>query len=58
MAEEISHDAVEQELREQYAFEHVDRGESIVGLFPLAAENVPGSEEWKKARTPDNEETA
>lgn len=50
MAEEVARDAAEQELREQFAFERVDAGESTVGLFPLADERRAEYEAWKDAR--------
>jgi len=58
LAEEVAYDALEQELREEYAFERVDNGESIEGLFPLGQENVQAYESWKKERRTDEEEKA
>jgi 2-keto-4-pentenoate hydratase/2-oxohepta-3-ene-1,7-dioic acid hydratase in catechol pathway/regulator of RNase E activity RraA len=51
LAEEIADAAVEQELREQFAFERVDAGESVQGIFPLAEERRAEYEAWREART-------
>lgn len=53
LAEEIARDAAEQELVEQFAFERVDAGESIRGLFPLAEERRGEYEAWRAARQAD-----
>jgi len=50
MAEEIAHDAVEQEDREAWALERVKDGESIRGVYPLSAERRPEYERWRADR--------
>jgi regulator of RNase E activity RraA len=50
LAEEVGAAALEQESREQFAFERVDSGESTRGLFPLAEERVPEYEAWRERR--------
>ena len=46
-------DAVEQELVEQFAFERVNAGESIRGVFPLADDRRAEYEAWRRARRED-----
>lgn len=48
---EVAEASVEQELREDFALERVDAGESTIGLFPLSKERRPEFEEWRAART-------
>jgi 2-keto-4-pentenoate hydratase/2-oxohepta-3-ene-1,7-dioic acid hydratase in catechol pathway/regulator of RNase E activity RraA len=50
LADEVAAAAVEQESREQFAFERVDAGESTRGLFPLAEERLAEYEAWREAR--------
>jgi len=50
LAEEVARDAAEQELVEQFAYERVDEGESVRGLFPLAEERRAEYEAWREAR--------
>jgi 2-keto-4-pentenoate hydratase/2-oxohepta-3-ene-1,7-dioic acid hydratase in catechol pathway/regulator of RNase E activity RraA len=50
LADEVARDAVEQELREQFAYERVSAGESTRGLFPLAEERRAEYEAWREAR--------
>jgi 5-oxopent-3-ene-1,2,5-tricarboxylate decarboxylase/2-hydroxyhepta-2,4-diene-1,7-dioate isomerase len=50
LAEEVARDAVEQELREEFALERVDAGESIRGLFPLADARRPEFDAWRATR--------
>jgi regulator of RNase E activity RraA len=50
VAEEIAHDAVEQELRESWALERVQAGESIRGVFPLSPERREDYERWQATR--------
>ena len=51
LAEEIAHDALEQELVEQFAFERVGAGESVKGLYPLSEERRPEYESWREQRS-------
>jgi len=46
LAEEIAHDAVEQEQREAWALERVQAGESIRGVYPLSADRTAEYENW------------
>ena len=50
LAEDVARDAAEQELAEQFAFERVNSGESIRGLFPLTDERRGEYETWRAAR--------
>ena len=50
MAEEVARDAVEQEEREEWAFERVDAGESIRGVYPLSEEREAEFQEWRAKR--------
>jgi 5-oxopent-3-ene-1,2,5-tricarboxylate decarboxylase/2-hydroxyhepta-2,4-diene-1,7-dioate isomerase len=50
VAEEIAHDAVEQELRESWALERVQAGESIRGVYPLSPERREDYERWQATR--------
>ena len=50
LAEDVAADSVEQELREEFAFERVDAGESIRGVFPLGPERTTEYEAWREAR--------
>ena len=50
LAEDVARDAAEQELAEQFAFERVNSGESIRGLFPLTDERRGEYEAWRAAR--------
>jgi regulator of RNase E activity RraA len=50
LAEDVAAAAVEQELREQFAFERVDAGESTRGLFPLSEERLPEFEAWRASQ--------
>lgn len=53
MAEEIAHDALEQEAREAWALERVQAGESIRGIYPLSDARLAEFEAWRG--TPDQE---
>ena len=46
-AEEIAHDAVEQEQREAWALERVLDGESIRGVYPIADQRRAEYERWR-----------
>jgi len=50
LAEEIARDAVEQELREEWALERVVEGESIRGIYPVSDERRPDYERWRETR--------
>jgi 5-oxopent-3-ene-1,2,5-tricarboxylate decarboxylase / 2-hydroxyhepta-2,4-diene-1,7-dioate isomerase len=50
LAEEIAHDAIEQELREAWALERVAEGESIRGVYPMTDERRPDYERWREKR--------
>jgi 2-keto-4-pentenoate hydratase/2-oxohepta-3-ene-1,7-dioic acid hydratase in catechol pathway/regulator of RNase E activity RraA len=50
LAEEIAHDAVEQEQRESWALERVKDGESIRGVYPIADERRADYERWRATR--------
>jgi 5-oxopent-3-ene-1,2,5-tricarboxylate decarboxylase / 2-hydroxyhepta-2,4-diene-1,7-dioate isomerase len=50
MAEEIAHDATEQELREEWALERVQAGDSVRDTFPMAPERREEFEAWRAAR--------
>jgi 5-oxopent-3-ene-1,2,5-tricarboxylate decarboxylase / 2-hydroxyhepta-2,4-diene-1,7-dioate isomerase len=50
LAEEVARDALEQESREQFAYERVDAGESTRGLFPLADARRAEYEAWLRER--------
>jgi 2-keto-4-pentenoate hydratase/2-oxohepta-3-ene-1,7-dioic acid hydratase in catechol pathway/regulator of RNase E activity RraA len=51
LAEQVAQDALEQELREEWAFERVRAGESIVGVYPLGEARRAEYEAWRAART-------
>jgi regulator of RNase E activity RraA len=46
LAERVADGALEQELAEEFAFQRVRQGESIVGLYPLSDERRPEFEAW------------
>jgi 2-keto-4-pentenoate hydratase/2-oxohepta-3-ene-1,7-dioic acid hydratase in catechol pathway/regulator of RNase E activity RraA len=50
LAEQVAHDALEQELREEWALERVQGGESIVGVYPLEDDRRAEYEAWLEAR--------
>ena len=50
MAEEVAHDALEQEEREEWAYERVDAGESVRGVFPIGADREAEFEAWRAQR--------
>ena len=53
MAEEVAHDATEQELREEWALERVQAGDSVRDTFPMAPERREEFEAWRAARAGD-----
>jgi 5-oxopent-3-ene-1,2,5-tricarboxylate decarboxylase / 2-hydroxyhepta-2,4-diene-1,7-dioate isomerase len=56
LAEEVAHDALEQEAEETFAFERVQAGESSIGLFPLSDERRAEYEAWRQSAAPDEKE--
>jgi 5-oxopent-3-ene-1,2,5-tricarboxylate decarboxylase/2-hydroxyhepta-2,4-diene-1,7-dioate isomerase len=54
LAEEIAHDALEQEEREAWALERVIDGESIRGVYPLADERRSEYERWRATRNQEH----
>jgi 5-oxopent-3-ene-1,2,5-tricarboxylate decarboxylase/2-hydroxyhepta-2,4-diene-1,7-dioate isomerase len=50
MAEEVAHDALEQEEREAWALERVEAGESVRGIYPLGEERREEFERWRDRR--------
>jgi 2-keto-4-pentenoate hydratase/2-oxohepta-3-ene-1,7-dioic acid hydratase in catechol pathway/regulator of RNase E activity RraA len=50
LAEEVAHDALEQEEREAWALERVQAGESIRGIYPLTAERQAEFDAWRASR--------
>jgi 2-keto-4-pentenoate hydratase/2-oxohepta-3-ene-1,7-dioic acid hydratase in catechol pathway/regulator of RNase E activity RraA len=57
LAEEVARDALEQERREAWALERVDAGESVRGVYPIAADRMAEYEAWAADRAADPEET-
>jgi 5-oxopent-3-ene-1,2,5-tricarboxylate decarboxylase / 2-hydroxyhepta-2,4-diene-1,7-dioate isomerase len=55
MAEEIAHDALEQESREAFALERVRAGEATPGLYPLSDARRPEYEAWRAAHETEEE---
>jgi 2-keto-4-pentenoate hydratase/2-oxohepta-3-ene-1,7-dioic acid hydratase in catechol pathway/regulator of RNase E activity RraA len=47
MAEEVARDATEQELREEWALERVQAGDSVRDTFPMAPERRAEFEAWR-----------
>ncbi len=50
LAEQVARDALAQELREEWALERVQAGDSTVGTFPLADDRRAEFEAWLAAR--------
>ena len=50
LADEVAHDAIEQELLEAFALERIDAGEAIGDLYPLAEARRSEFEEWLARR--------
>jgi regulator of RNase E activity RraA len=50
LVDEVAVDGAEQELRDAWAFERVAAGESVTGVFPMAADRLPEFEAWRAAR--------
>jgi 5-oxopent-3-ene-1,2,5-tricarboxylate decarboxylase/2-hydroxyhepta-2,4-diene-1,7-dioate isomerase len=51
LAEQVAHDALEQEEREEWALERVQAGDSVEGVYPLGEARRAEYEAWHKART-------
>jgi 5-oxopent-3-ene-1,2,5-tricarboxylate decarboxylase/2-hydroxyhepta-2,4-diene-1,7-dioate isomerase len=58
LAEEVAHEAVEQEAREAWALERVKDGESIRGIYPLSPERRPEYDRWRADRDGDRATTS
>jgi 5-oxopent-3-ene-1,2,5-tricarboxylate decarboxylase / 2-hydroxyhepta-2,4-diene-1,7-dioate isomerase len=56
LAEEVAHDALEQEAEETFAFDRVQAGESSIGLFPLSDERRAEYEAWRQSAAPEEKE--
>jgi len=50
LAEEIADEAVQQELREEWALERVVAGESIRGVYPISDQRRGDYERWRETR--------
>ncbi len=50
LAEQVAHDSLDQEEREEWALERVQAGDSIDGIFPLGEERRAEFEAWRAAR--------
>jgi regulator of RNase E activity RraA len=50
LAEEVAHDAWEQELAETWALERVGEGEPLEGVYPLGEQRRGEYEEWRRRR--------
>ncbi len=50
LAEQVAHDALEQEEREEWALERVQAGDSVEGVYPLGEDRRAEYEAWRKAR--------
>jgi regulator of RNase E activity RraA len=50
MAEEVAHDAYEQEVLEEFILERVDAGSSIKGVYPPDENTLAEFERWRADR--------
>jgi 2-keto-4-pentenoate hydratase/2-oxohepta-3-ene-1,7-dioic acid hydratase in catechol pathway/regulator of RNase E activity RraA len=50
LAEQVAHDALEQEEREAWALERVRAGDAVEGVYPLGEERRAEFEAWREAR--------
>ncbi len=50
LAEEVAHDAYEQEIREEYFQQRVAGGASIVGVYPPNDETLAAFKRWRRER--------
>jgi 2-keto-4-pentenoate hydratase/2-oxohepta-3-ene-1,7-dioic acid hydratase in catechol pathway/regulator of RNase E activity RraA len=55
LAEEVAHDALEQEEREAFALERVEAGESVRGIYPLGEQRRDEFERWRARRRGEDE---
>jgi len=55
LAEDVARDALEQELREEWALERVTEGESVRDTYPIAKDRIPEYEEWRARRAAEEE---
>jgi regulator of RNase E activity RraA len=51
LAEQVAHDALEQEEREEWALERVQAGDSVEGVYPLGEGRRAEFEAWREARS-------
>jgi 5-oxopent-3-ene-1,2,5-tricarboxylate decarboxylase / 2-hydroxyhepta-2,4-diene-1,7-dioate isomerase len=58
LAEQVAHDALEQEEREAWALERVQAGDSVVGTYPLVEARRAEFEAWLAARRASDEGSA
>jgi 5-oxopent-3-ene-1,2,5-tricarboxylate decarboxylase / 2-hydroxyhepta-2,4-diene-1,7-dioate isomerase len=57
LAEQIAHDALAQELREAWALERVQAGESVRGVYPLSEARRGEFEAWTTGTQPNGSST-
>lgn len=50
LAEEVAHDAYEQEVKEEFILEKVEQGASIIDLYPMQDVHRPAFEAWRARR--------
>jgi 5-oxopent-3-ene-1,2,5-tricarboxylate decarboxylase/2-hydroxyhepta-2,4-diene-1,7-dioate isomerase len=50
LAEEVAHDALEQEISEQWSFERVTQGDSVREVYPIAEHRKAEYKKWRAAR--------
>lgn len=50
IVEDVARDALEQERRERWSLERIEAGESLRGVYPIAAERVAEYEAWAGAQ--------
>ncbi len=58
LAEQVAHDALEQEEREEWALERVQAGDSVVGTYPLEEARRAEFEAWLAARRASDQGSA
>ena len=58
LAEQVAHDALEQEEREEWALERVQAGDSVVGTYPLEEPRRAEFEAWLAARRASDQGSA
>jgi len=53
IAEEVANECLQMTLYEEFVFSKVDKGEAIIGLYPMTDENIVSEfEDWKKNKKP------